>query len=132
MDNNAFISVEFLFSIFIILIIATGLLVYSTTTFNSTLNIESNYNHRLILDSVANQINQVDSQGSGYSKYIKLPDASSDYIMKLEDNKLTIEYENKKGEAILPFIDAYSSYRMYEGNIYSIEKTNDGKILIKW
>ncbi len=56
MDNQGFISVEFLFSLFIILIIATGLLIYSQNTMSSSLNIESEFNHRLILDNVANTI----------------------------------------------------------------------------
>ena len=73
MDNQGFISVEFLFSLFIILIVATGLIVYSQNTINSSLNIESEFNHRLILDDVANTLNQVDSNGEFYSKYIKLP-----------------------------------------------------------
>ena len=131
MDNQGFISVEFLFSIFIILIIAMSLLVYSYNAMNSSLNIESNINHRLILDNVADSINQVDSQGEFYSKDIKLPTTSESYVITLDNNKLIIEYDNKKGETLLPFIDSYSTYKMYPGHIYTIEKTSEGKILIK-
>lgn len=131
MDNKGFISVEFLFSLFIILIVATGLLVYSQNTINSTLNVESDLNHRLILDNVANTINQVDSQGEFYSKYLKLPVTDKNYVLTLERTKLTIEYDNKKGEMIVPFIDPYSTYKMYPGHIYVVEKTHEGKILIK-
>ena len=131
MDNKGFISVEFLFSLFIILIVAAGLLVYSQNTINSSLNIESDMNHRLILDNVANTINQVDSQGEFYSKYLKLPITDKNYVLTLDRNKLTIEYDNKKGEMFVPFIDSYSSYKMYPGHIYVIEKTHEGKILIK-
>ena len=73
MDNQGFISVEFLFSLFIIVIVATSLLVYSHNTINSSLNTESNFNHRLILDNVANAISEVESNGEFYSKYLKLP-----------------------------------------------------------
>lgn len=131
MDNKGFISVEFLFSLFIILIIATGLLVYSQNTINSSSNIESDFNHRLILDNVANTINQVDSHGEFYSRYIKMPLTDKNYVLILEKNKLTIEYGNKKGEMFVPFIDSYSTYKMYPGRIYEIEKTHEGKILIK-
>lgn len=130
MNNQGFISVEFLFSFFIILIIATGLLIYSANTMDSSLSMESNINHRLILDDVASQINQVDSQGEFYSKDIKLPTTDESYVLTLDGNKLIIEYGNKKGEALLPFIDSYSTYRMYPGHIYTIEKTHEGKILI--
>lgn len=131
MDNKGFISVEFLFSLFIILIVAAGLLVYSQNTINSSLNIESDMRHRLILDNVANIINQVDSQGEFYSKYLKLPITDKNYVLTLDKNKLIIEYDNKKGEMSVPFIDSYSSYKMYPGRIYVIEKTHEGKILIK-
>lgn len=131
MDNQGFISVEFLFSLFIILIVAAGLLVYSQNTINSSLNIESDMRHRLILDNVANTINQVDSQGEFYSKYLKLPITDKNYVLTLDKNKLIIEYDNKKGEMSVPFIDSYSSYKMYPGRIYVIEKTHEGKILIK-
>lgn len=131
MDNQGFISVEYLFSFFIILIIATGLLIYSANSINSSLNVESGISHRLILDDVANSINQVDSHGESYSKYIKLPKTDKSYVLTLEANKLTIEYDNKKGEALLPFVDSYSTYKMYPGRIYLIEKTHEGKILIK-
>lgn len=130
MDNKGFISVEFLFSVFVILIMATALLVYSGNAINSTLNIESNLNHRLILDSVANAINDVDSQGQFYSKSIKLPETDENYVLTLEKNKLTIEYDGKRGESYVPFIDPYSTYKMYPGHIYDIEKTQEGKILI--
>lgn len=131
MDNRGFISVEFLFSLFIILIIAFGLLLYSQNAINSSLNVESDLNHRLILDNVANTINQVDSQGEFYSRYLKLPKTDKDYVLTLDKNKLIIEYDNKKGEMIVPFIESYSTYRMYPGHIYVIEKTHEGKILIK-
>ena len=117
--------------VFIILIIATGLLVYSGNTINSSLNIETSITHRLILDDVANSINQVDSHGEYYSKYIKLPITDKSYVLTLEGNKLIIEYENKKGESLLPSVDSYSTYKMYPGRIYIIEKTPEGKILIK-
>ena len=131
MDNKGFISVEFLFSLFIILIVAAGLLVYSQNTINSSLNIESDMRHRLILDNVAGTISEVESNGQFYSKYLKLPTTDKNYVLTLEKNKLIIEYDNKKGEMSVPFIDSYSSYKMYPGRIYVIEKTHEGKILIK-
>jgi alkyl sulfatase BDS1-like metallo-beta-lactamase superfamily hydrolase len=131
MDNQGFVSVEFLFSLFIILIIAFGLLLYAQNTVDSSLNVESDMNHRLILDNVANRINQVDSQGEFYSQYIKLPVTDKNYVLTLDKNELIIEYDNKKGEMFVPFIEPYSTYKMYPGHIYVIEKTHEGKILIK-
>ena len=73
MDNKGFISIEYLFSLFILVIIALGVLFYASSTIESSLNIEDAVTHRLILDDVANQISQVNSNGVGYSKCIRLP-----------------------------------------------------------
>lgn len=73
MDNKGFISIEYLFSLFILVIIALGLLFFASSSILSSLNIEDSVSHRLILDDVANQIAQVDSNGVGYSKILKLP-----------------------------------------------------------
>ncbi len=130
MNNKAFISIEFLFSIFILLIIATGLIVYSDNAINSSLNIESNFNHRIILDNVANTINQVDSNGESYSQSLKLPETNKNYVITLDGRKLMIEFDNKKAESSLPFVNSYSKYKLYPGHSYVVEKVN-GKIMIK-
>ena len=71
MDDKGFISIEYLFSLFIILIIALGMLFYASSTLQSSLNIEDSATHRLILDNVADAISQVNSNGEGYSKYVQ-------------------------------------------------------------
>ena len=68
MNEKGFISIEAIFSIFIILLIATSLLFYAQSNLESNKNIESTFNHRLILDNLANCINQVNSNGDGFSK----------------------------------------------------------------
>lgn len=130
MDEKGFISIEAIFSIFIILIIATSLLFYSQMNLESSKNIESNFNHRLILDNLANCINQVNSNGDGFSKEITLTEKGYSYKITVEKSKLSIEYGNKKGEvAILP-IDISRNYELYSGHSYKIEK-NDEEIIIR-
>ncbi|WP_082706404.1 hypothetical protein [Methanobrevibacter sp. YE315] len=130
MDEKGFISVEYLFSLFIILIITCGLLFYASSTISSSLNIENSVSHRLILDNVASVINQVNSNGIGYSKYIKLPSDRGYFEMTVDKSKLTIEYDGKKGETMLPLINIDSKYKMVSGRGYYISKTEDGKIVI--
>lgn len=130
MDEKGFISIEAIFSIFIILIIATSLLFYSQMNLESSKNIESNFNHRLILDNLANCINQVNSNGDGFSKEVTLAEKGYSYKITVEKSKLSIEYGNKKGEvAILP-IDISRNYELYSGHSYKIEK-NDEEIIIR-
>ena len=130
MDNKGFISVEYLFSLFIILIMACSLLFYSSSAISSSFNIEDSVSHRLILDSVANEIRQVNSNGAGYSKYIELPSDKGYFEMTVDKSKLTIEYDGKKGETLLPLSNIDSKYKMVSGKGYYISKNDDGKIVI--
>ena len=130
MDNKGFISIEYLFSLFIVVIIACGILFYASASISSSLNIEDSVTHRIILDDVANSISQVNSNGPGYSKYIKLPSDRGYFELTVERDKLTIEYGNKKGETMLPLISIDSDYKMVSGRSYMISKTDDGRIVI--
>lgn len=68
MDKKGVISLEAIFSIFIILLIVASILFYVQSNLESDKNIESSFSHRLILDNLANCINQVNSNGEGFSK----------------------------------------------------------------
>ena len=131
MDEKGFISIEYLFSLFIILIIASGMLFYTSSTISSNKNVEDNVNHRIILDNVANVISQVNSNGPGYSKHIKLPSDKGYFELTVEKNKIFIEYDDKKGESLLPLVNVDSNYKLISGRSYLISKTDEGKIVIK-
>lgn len=130
MDEKGFISIEYLFSVFIIIIIATGLLFYASASIMSSNNIEDNVKHRLILDSVANSISQVNSNGNGYSKIISLPSDVGYYEITVEKNKLTMKYAGKEGETPVPNLDIESKYQLHSGKNYQISKSDEGKIVI--
>ena len=131
MDNQGFISIEYLFSIFVILIIAISLLFFSQSAIESSLNMQDSLSHRLILDDVANTISQVNSNGEGYSKSITLPSNVGYYEITVEKDKLTIEYDAKKGETLLLLTNIDSKYKMHSGHSYTISKVDDGKLVIK-
>lgn len=129
MDNKGFISIEYLFSLFIVLIIALGVLFYASASISSSLNIEDSVTHRLILDDVANVISQVNSNGVGYSKYLKLPSDKGYFEITVEKNKVTIEYGDKKGETLLPLFNSASKYKLISGRSYYVTKTADGIVI---
>ena len=130
MDNKGFISIEYLFSIFVILIIVIPLLFLSQSAIESSLNMEDSVSHRAILDDVADEISQVNSNGEGYSKSIRLPSNVGYYEITVENNKLTIEYGNKKGETLLPLLNIDSKYKLQSGKSYLISKNGEGKLVI--
>ena len=130
MDEKGFISIEYLFSIFIILIIASSLLFFTHSAIESSNNIENNVQHRLVLDNLAALINQVNTHGKGYSAYVHLDSKPGYYVIIVEKNKLTIEFSNKKGQTILLPLKTGAEYKLYSGRSYLISKTNDGEIVI--
>ena len=130
MDNKGFISIEYLFSIFVILLIAIPLLFLSQSVMESSFNIDDNIAHRLILDTVASELSQVNSNGEGYSKSIKLPSDVGYYEITVENKKLTIEYDGKKGETLLFPSNVDSKYKLHSGKSYMISKGDEGKIVI--
>ena len=129
MDDKGFISIEYLFSLFIIIIIACGMLFYTSASISSSLNIEDSVTHRLILDEVANQIAQVNSNGEGYSKYIILPSDKGYFEITVDKNRLVIQYDGKKGETLLPLTNFNTEYKLISGKSYVISKTDKGIVI---
>ena len=129
MDNKGLISIEYLFSLFLILVLACGMLFLVSSSISSTLNIEDTITHRMILDNVANEISQVNSNGIGYSKYIKLPSDKGYYEISISKNKLTIEYSDKKGETLLPLSNMNTQIKLISGKSYLVSKTDDGIVI---
>ena len=129
MDDKGFISIEYMFSLFIIIIIACGMLFYASASISSSLNIEDGVTHRLILDEVANQIAQVNSNGVGYSKYIRLPSDKGYFEITVDKNRLVIQYDGKKGETLLPITNFNTDYKLISGKSYVISKTDDGIVI---
>jgi uncharacterized protein (UPF0333 family) len=129
MDNKGFISIEYLFLLFIVIIIALGMLFYASASISSSLNIGDGVSHRLILDDVSDVISQVNSNGVGYSKYIKLPSDRGYFEITVEKNKLTMEYDGKKGETMLVLANIDSKYKLVSGRSYAISKTDDGIVI---
>ena len=129
MDDKGFISIEYLFSLFIVIIIACGMLFYTSASISSSLNIEDSVTHRLILDEVANQIAQVNSNGEGYSKYIILPSDKGYFEITVDKNSLVIQYDGKKGETLLPLTNFNTEYNLISGKSYVISKTDEGIVI---
>ncbi len=129
MDNKGFISMEYLFALFIIIIIACGMLFFTQASLSSSFNIEDAASHRLILDEVANQISQVNSNGEGYSKMIHLPSDKGYFELTIHKNRLIMEYDDKKGETLLPLANIDSNEKLISGRSYIITKTDEGLVI---
>ena len=135
MDSKGFISIEYLFSLFIIIIIASGMLFFTQASLSSSFNIEDNAQHRMILDNVANQISQVNSNGEGYSKIIRLPSDKGYYELEANHNRLILAAAlcfaacGKKAETQLPLAKIDSNTKLVSGRSYIVTKTDEGVVI---
>lgn len=135
MDNQGFISIDYLFSIFLIILIAIGILYFSESTLNSAENIEKTTSYRLFLDNIADEINQVNSNGANFSKVISLPYKIQDniYVLTLSEDSLTLDIDNRKASTnIFPIkLENNLDVDLYGGNSYLIKKEDESTISVK-
>ena len=133
--NQGFISIDYLFSIFLIILIAIGILYFSESTLNSAENIEKTTSYRLFLDNIADEINQVNSNGANFSKVISLPYKIQDnsYVLTLSGDSLTLDIDNRKASTnIFPIkLENNLDVDLYGGNSYLIKKEDENTISVK-
>ena len=138
MNNKGFISIQYLFSIFLLILIAIFILSLSFNSISSQQNIENHLSSRILLDAVSDNINQVSSNGEGYSKEIKLPAkiSGNQYKIKVTKNSIVFYGGGKMAKnKIQPVILVKDSMKvneieLYSGNNYVIRKYDDSKLSI--
>lgn len=138
MNNKGFISIQYLFSIFLLILIAIFILSLSFNSISSQQNIENHLSSRILLDAVSDNINQVSSNGEGYSKEIKLPAkiSGNQYKIKVTKNSIVFHGGGKMAKnKIQPVILVKDSMKvneieLYSGNNYVIWKYEDSKLSI--
>lgn len=138
MNNKGFISVQYLFSIFLLILIATLILSLSFNSINSQQNIENHLSNRILLDKVSDSINQVSSNGECYSKEMNLPAkiSGNSYKLKVSKNNVIFQGNGKMAKSnIQPVILVKHSIKvdeieLYGGNDYVIRKYDNSKVSI--
>lgn len=131
MDKKGQINIEFLFSTVILIMILISIIPYLNQNIDSNLNTENNLEGRLLLNQISNDINQVNSNSYGFSKYIQLPDkiGNNSYLLTIKTNEIVLEYGNKKGKSninpiniINPNNESLVEIKLYNGAKYKITK----------
>ena len=131
MDKKGQLNIEFIFSIIISIILLISIIPYLTQNIDSNLNTENNLEGRLLLNQIADDINQVNSNSYGFSKYIQLPNKieNNTYTLTIKTNEIIIEYKNKKGKSKINPINIINSnneslveIKLYKGFKYKISK----------
>ncbi len=138
MDSKGIINLELLFCTLIIILFLIINFPMIEENLNSNIEIEENNECRLLLNRIANSINEVNSRGYGFNKKIRLPESINEnhYSIIVKNNEIIIEFNNKKGKSqINPInlVDANNktmdSVQLFKGRTYLIEKRliNDNK-----
>ena len=138
MDSKGIINLELLFCTLIIILFLIINFPMIEENLNSNIEIEENNECRLLLNHIANSINEVNSRGYGFNRKIRLPESINEnhYSLIVKNNEIIIEFNNKKGRSqINPInlVDANNktmdSVQLFKGRNYLIEKRliNDNK-----
>jgi hypothetical protein len=134
MDSKGFSSIDFIFSIFLTLIIAVLVLNLIGNDLENEKIMEENINGRLLSDKIANTINQVNSNNIGYINEVDIPKNISgrSFFLTLKRNEVVLSIGNKKTEStLIPTriisIDGslLEEFKLYPGDSYEIKKILD-------
>ncbi|MCF0226501.1 MAG: hypothetical protein HUK28_04190 [Methanobrevibacter sp.] len=138
MDNKGFISIQYLFSIFILILIASCILFVAAYYISSTENIEKHSTIRIVLDEICDDVNQVNSNGENYSKQIQLPSTikGDKYSLKVSKNKIVFSGGGRMAENYIIPINLVKkdikidNIELYGGNSYLIKKHGKSQVSI--
>ena len=131
MDEKGQANIEFLFCIIISIMILISIIPYLNQNIDSNINTINNLEGRILLNQLANDINQVNSNMYGFSKYIQLPDKieNNSYLITIKTTEIILEYKNKKGKTNINPINIINSnneslieIKLYNGGKYKISK----------
>ena len=130
-DKKAVISIDFLFSFLIFIIVSTIIFWFVYSNLSNIYSDDENIEERLILDNVASQINTVSSKNTGYSMVIHMKDEVYGYPYYIRVNKNTITlYDtfNRGQSSIYPisiknkYGNSLSYFNLNSGSNYRISK----------
>lgn len=133
MDSKGFTTIDFVFTLFLTLIIIILTLNLFGTSIDNKNIIEEDINSRLLMDKLANSINQVSSNKVGNANEIFIFNISPNYYyFSITKDKIVIKYQDKTGESnIIPIRlinynkELINEFRMNKGERYIIRKILD-------
>ena len=124
--------VDFIFTIFLLLIILIISLNLLNSTFSDDKQVEINLISRSLIDKVGNSINSVNSKNVGTIKEVTLPNniSSLPYSIAVRENEVIISILSRKGETSIHPVKLANIYgnivneiKLYPGESYKIKKS---------
>ena len=142
MDSKGISTVDFIFTIFLTLTIAIIGLNLIGNNLENQMIMEEEINVRMIVDNIANSINQVNSNSLGHIQEITIPKniSNKSFSITINQNKVLIVFGNRKGESTIFRArlanvngDIVNEIKLYPGESVKIQKSldNDNLTVIK-
>jgi len=134
MDSKGISTIDFIFTIFLSLIIVSLGLNLIGNNLEDMVILEEELNGRMVLDNIATTINEVNSNNLGHIQEITLPMnlSSRPFSITINQNEVLIEFGNRKGKStIFPIRLAninkniVNEVKLYPGESVKIQKSLD-------
>ncbi|OWT32685.1 hypothetical protein BGI41_06390 [Methanobrevibacter sp. 87.7] len=135
-DNQGIISLDFLFSIILFIIITSLLFGFLYSSLSNVFTIKENVEERLIADNISVCINSVSSNEIGYSKIIHLKSdvVGYPYYIKVSRYNVNVYDKFNRGESAISPINIRTKsggtpiyFLMNLGSSYKLTKIVDNK-----
>jgi len=135
MDSNGITTIDFIFTIFLTLIISITIFNFIGNNLENQITLEDELNMRIVTDDVANTINQVNSNNLGHLQEITIQNnISKRFSITISSNKVLFDSSDRKAEStIFPILlanvnnDIVGEIKLYPGETYKIKKTLNEK-----
>mgnify|MGYP000862951286 CR=1 FL=1 len=125
-------SVDFIFAIFVILIILQGILALTSDRMDMVKDTEELGSARMVAESVAETIDATYSGGEGQSTMITLPPApNKEYRVIVSSSGVYVKVDGMIGKACVtphPILKSGYEFTMHPEESYNISTTRDGKV----
>jgi hypothetical protein len=140
MDSKGIYSIDFLFSIFLSLIIAISVFGFIGGSLENEKTAEEDITGRILVDKIANTINQVNSNNIGNLQEFKIPNniSGKSFLIIVQKNEVVLFVGTKKAEStIFPIRlssngeNSVEEIRLYPSESYIVKKIIDTNNLTK-
>lgn len=137
MDNNGWISIDFIIASMIIILTIPGIISIVEDRINTVNSFQEMVEEKILAENIAETIDMVYSGGNGCSITFKMPPTISNkkYFIKINSSGVYIKLKGKMAYAYIPNLDISMNENIQANNTYNISNiqntSNKNHIIIK-
>jgi C4-type Zn-finger protein len=137
MDNNGWLSTDFMIASVIIILTIPGIISIIEDRINTVNSFQEMIEAKILAENIAETIDMVYSGGSGCSIIFRMPPTISNkkYFLKINSSGVYIKLKGKMAYAYIPNLDISMNENIQANNVYNISNiqntSNNKHIIIK-